>query len=506
MGKNRLVNIDYIGYLTETDGRVKYCEEPIQDHSDIVYELYDYSRDSHLSVEQVKAKYKELFPYNFWWQGYCLENEYSDVEYSVITNPLDIFNDYKVKLRKTLAKTNEKFRELRRELSKEKNFNLCTFKAEWKEELQDEENQLTQKYINLFIDAVEESMPALNYEYTVNKLKEACDVSAYSSDQKGWSDFKFLKVSDDIGVQVKTNFCYGNSSYFIVTLIYKGINLVPYSFLVTYYNARSVDIIRGTRDYKRCRASWKPALEFAAKCANEAKENPLEFIHEYLLSEISVLVDRLSDLVNNPDAFIGSMVKFRNKTSEDVNLNHLDDLNFDKMLIKDDELSTTIVALKVTDALKFIKDLQVLSQDFHFLTSYIEEILNLNFRIVPLINKVKSKVDSSLRSFENEIEDIKDKIEEVSAQIMEHKIQIKSILKGVYRKDARVELRANYIGSHPEYDELLSQLNEYNYRSHEATLRLRKREAFSIKLSSLLDIIEDAKNRTSNGEPLTMKS
>lgn len=506
MGKNQLVNIDYIGYLTKENGCVKYCEEAIQDHSDIVYELYDYCRDNNLTIAQVKKKYKELFPYEFWWQGYCLENEYSDVEYSVIRNPLAIFNDYPIQLRKTLSKTNEKYRALRRELSKEKNFILRAFNVEWKEELQDVENQLIQEYINLFIDAIEQAIPAINYEYTVNKLKETYDVSAYSSDQKGWSNFKFLKVSDDIDVQVKTNFCYGNSSYFIVTIIYKGINLVPYSFLVTYYNARAVDIIRGTRSYKRCRASWRPALEFAAKCANDAKENPQEFIYEYLLSEISVLVGRLSDLVNNPDSFIGSMVKFRNQNYEDVTLNHIEDLNFDSMLIKDDELSITIVALKVTDALRFIKDLQVLSHDFHFLTSYIEEILNLNFRIVPLINTLKSKVDYSLRSFENDVEDIKDKIEEVFNQIKRHEHQIKSILKGISRKDVRIDLKDSYIRNHPEYDELLSQLDEYNARSQEATIRLGKRKAFSKKLSSFLDLIEDAKNRTSNSEPLTLKS
>lgn len=494
MGNNRLVNIDYIAYLTEKDGRVAYCEYTIQEHVSIVQELYDYCRVNNVTIEQVKAKYKQLFPYDFWWQGYCLENEYQDVEYSVITNPLAIFNDYKVKLRRTLAQTNKKYRELRCERIKDGTFELSVFRAELKEELHYEENRLAEKYINLFIDAVEDSMPALNYEYTINELKEKFEVSAYSSDQKGWSDFKFLEISDDIGVQLKTNFCYGNSSYFIVTLIYKGIRIVPYSFLVTYYNARSVDIIRGTRSYERRRASWKPALEFAANCANEAKEDPIEFISKYLLSEISVLVDKLSCLVNNPEDFIRSMVKFRNKTLDDINLNHIDDLNLDSMLIKDEELSTAIVALKVTDALRFINDLQVLSQDFDFLTSYIEKILNLNYRIVPLINTLKMRVEDSILSFEENIEENEGRIAEVSSQIKQHKLQIKYILKGVYRKTARLDLKCNYKINHPEYEEQRSLLEKLNTINKDVKVQLQKRKAFSKKLSSFIELIEEAKN------------
>ena len=125
----------------------------------------------------------------------------------------------------------------------------------------------------------------------------------YSTDTLGWSDFTY-KVTDDVTITIGTNFGYGQSSYFHLGLCYKGIDVLPYSFVTKYYYANMADIIRYTRLYEVKHDSWNVAFEFVERMANLATANPDAFIEETIV-EGGTLRQRIriscSRLMRTPD-------------------------------------------------------------------------------------------------------------------------------------------------------------------------------------------------------------
>ena len=490
------INIDYIGYITNRNGIAEYEECEIEDHFEIVDKLKEWESCGIVSVPIARAVYKDLFPHEFWWQGYCMDNEYGDVEYNVITDPLDVLDQYKIKRRKKVEKIDQEYRELKQELLKEKKYDRIKFENDKSQEIKLADEELTERYVEKFITAVENSMAAINYEMTLHKLKSDPHVVAYSSDQKGWSRFNFLKISDDVGVKVKTNFCYGSSSYFIVTLVYKDINIIPYSYLVTYYNARSVDIIPGTRNFPRRRSSWRPALEYAVDCANLARKNPQKFIREFIMSEVTELVSKLEGLVSNPKEMIGKMVKIKRSDDSEMSLNHLNysGMGLERMLIDESELPIAVMALKVTDSIRYIESLKALSVDFKFLNKYIKKIVELNISILDQVEATKYSVEQTLAVYEKEVSKVQRKIIKNDRLCQPYIDELKTLSHRVRSKRIREEMEEDYIREHPNYQKLIADNDDFQMELTNAKARLVRRQAFVRILSEFIDKISDLLN------------
>lgn len=490
---SNLINIDYIGYITNKNGTAEYKEFAIDDYSYIVDELRSWANLGVVSIPNIRKVYKALFPPKFWWKGYCLDNEYGDVEYRVITNPLDVLNtDFKIEYQERIVKINKEYSALKQQLKQTKKYEHIKFEKDRSRDIKLAEEELTKKYIEKFISAVENSMAAINYELTLLKLKSDPNVVAYSSDQKGWSNFNFLKISDNVGIKVKTNFCYGRSSYFNVTIIYKDIPIVSYSDLVQYYYARAVNIIQCTRSFTRKRESWMPALRFAVDCANKAKKDPQEFIRSYILSGLTILVEELNSLISQPEEWISSLISFKDKTSEEINCYHIDTYGFDSMLINDNEFPTAFIGFKVTDSLKYIEGLRMLSNDFSFLEKYIRIIHELNKEIYNRIESTKAAVDLSLPSFEDEVNKLDVEKNSIKEKLEPHYQKIKILCKGYWKKSDIEKVFMQYRYNTPEYANLNNKLDDCNNKYVRAKVRLNRRVNFSNKLASFLELINNA--------------
>ena len=107
------INVDYIGYITTSNGVAIYKEWAIDDHSCIVDKLKEWVNLCTVSVPIMRALYKDLFPPKFWPKGYCLDNEYGDVVYNVITNPLDVLNQYNIEHQERLHEINKQYRKFK---------------------------------------------------------------------------------------------------------------------------------------------------------------------------------------------------------------------------------------------------------------------------------------------------------------------------------------------------------------------------------------------------------
>ncbi len=491
---SNLINIDYIGYITNKNGTAEYKEFAIDDYSDIVDELRSWANLGVVSIPNIRKVYKALFPPKFWGKGYCLDNEYGDVEYRVITNPLDILNtDFKIEYQERKVKINKEYSALKQQLVQTKKYEHIKFEKDRSRDIKLAEEELTKKYIEKFISAVENSMAAINYELTLLKLKSDPNVVAYSSDQKGWSNFNFLEISDEVGVKIRTNFCYGRSSYFIVTLVYKGIYIIPYSYLVTYYNARSVDIISGTRSFSRRRSSWKPALEYAVECANLARSNPKEFIRDFIINEVTELVSRLEDLVLKPKEAIEQMIRIKADSNSEIKLNHLNysGMHLDRMLIEEIELPIAVMAFKVTDSIIYIESLKALSTDFIFLNEYIHKLVKLNKNILKKVEATKDAVDQSLPLYEEQVTNIETEIKRNHRLRQPYIDELNTLSSRVGTKQAKEEIQQDYIHDHPTYQKLLKDKDDLEMLLSSAMNRFKRREAFAQTLGKFIETISN---------------
>lgn len=63
---------------------------------------------------------------------------------------------------------------------------------------------------------------AHSYQETVNKCKSDSSIKMHSVEEDGWASYSH-PINDDVTISVSTNFGYGNSSYFHLSLKYKGI-------------------------------------------------------------------------------------------------------------------------------------------------------------------------------------------------------------------------------------------------------------------------------------------
>ena len=120
----------------------------------------------------------------------------------------------------------------------------------------------------------------------------------YSFKNIGWNEF-YLKLDTEFYVSIKSNFGYGRSSYFLITLIYRGVQSIPYSIYIKYRFADTSEIIRHTREIALFDYCWPDALNFIKDAYNLCLKNPDEFVDKYYINECKTMVDGLEFLFNS---------------------------------------------------------------------------------------------------------------------------------------------------------------------------------------------------------------
>ncbi len=130
----------------------------------------------------------------------------------------------------------------------------------------------------------------------------------------GWSN-PIHQLTENFSVELKTNFGYGQSSYFYTKLRYKNIEIVPFSDWIKYENANAFEIIRYTQNYKLENEYWYDALMFAKDACNISLKDECQFVRMYIIEECEKMVNGLIDIINN-DHYIFKDVKSDKKFYE----------------------------------------------------------------------------------------------------------------------------------------------------------------------------------------------
>jgi hypothetical protein len=359
------MNKNYIGVVVkDRNGNLSYQREPIsRDYEDLKARLGVMCKNSNRTLLDLQDEMCRVFNLNELnrYYGYCLPYNYSE-SYIGGVNLLYKYEEYQ-----------NKIEEKKRELEKTLQFkirlvnNISYTKEQWIEkEIKEYAKELKSEYCKACLRFID----AYNFYKTKELVKGRENTVMFSTEDIGWTTYEY-PVNKDVVIKVHTNFGYGYVSYFFLNMKYKGVEILPYTAYIYYYNADAVQIMRHTRQYSTYdRDSWNLALNFAVEAANLAKDNPSEFINKWVINEIQEMYSGLVNYMNNPDAELEKFVqrglyqiKFENglwNMSTNVFLGN-DEVNY--KLYKN-EMSTVFKAEKITGALSFLENFNLYFERF----------------------------------------------------------------------------------------------------------------------------------------------
>lgn len=172
-----------------------------------------------------------------------------------------------------------------------------------KTELENFEQKQKKYHKYAYIDALEFWLQASCYFDTLKLVLEDEKVCMYSLEDVGWHSYTY-PIHGDFEFIVNTNFCYGTSSYFDIIVKYKGIKILPYSHIVSYYHANMVSFLSCTRKYHPYRENWDSCLKYVVELINEAYLDEERFIGKWIKQELKIMVEGLESIMENPERYL----------------------------------------------------------------------------------------------------------------------------------------------------------------------------------------------------------
>lgn len=488
MVNNGTTNIDYIAIIqVDDDNKTNFKRVPIE--QDFLLEnLEEILEDKNANVLKMQRIMGAKFlPNNRKVLNFCAPHEYDDRFISKCAYPKAISpGEYSKMIDDEIASAPAHLwdKNNRRYLSQEEIINRVR-------------ERFIIKTKREYFERARRYIYATNYERAMSeKVSLLSGVKMYSTDTIGWTHFDYL-VSDDIAIHLATNFCYGTSAYFRLCLCYKGINVLPYSFLVTYYYASQYELARYTRSYPANRDSWDRAFLFVEETANLASRSPAEFIEKWILNEVSMMMKGLREILNSPSRFIGKCQKAAGiPVSERVHrVRNMDLTESRQYAILTDEMDIAVKAEKISGAVNFLDNLSKLSEEIIDIKDTIEEIRTLAQSLLPEMSSMLIRIDEHISQLEVEKKKNVDSLTAVQRQLTPHEKRIKR-----REENARKEngfcytdlIRQEYSKKHPIYVELVEKENTLIKEINHLTGEISLRQSFYNEISSCKKTITDA--------------
>ena len=266
------------------------------------------------------------------------------------------------------------------------------------------------------------------YYDSASQFNRDNSIKMFSKENIGWNHFTH-QVNDDIKVALRTNFGYGSSTYFLLAVQYKGLDILPYSYIVTYYKAGIADIVRCTRNYSPCRESWVASFDFLTDFVNKSIANPEGFVEFYIMNEVEEMMRGLEAIAINPKGF---MEQIGDKKADPcvINVRPMFSEERTRMQSYPEETPILFKVEKITGALDFLNSLTAIAKEVKTLQPHIDRLLEINMTLYPevqdaiaKINKkveeqtvIKSKLEKQIAAFYEKLTPFEEEITRLRAE------------------------------------------------------------------------------------------
>ena len=493
------VNQDYLCLINVKNGVTCFEKVSIPQSTELVSALEQMAANPNQTVMDMQSRMNIEFPP-------------ASREYINYVSPAPYYASYicgtSYPKSRTLEEYNEEMERKSQEYSEEFENNHPTVKSENPEQF----FQLQSVYIDNKIKEYAESLKksylsaskryimAHNYTETLNTTKSRINVRMYSTDTLGWSDFTY-KVTDDVIITIGTNFGYGQSSYFHLGIRYKGIDVLPYSFVTKYYYANMADIIRYTRLYEAKHDSWNIAFEFVERMANMAAANPDAFIEETIVNEVKEMLGGLRAIIESPRRFMDA---FAGHAGETVRCNYLTVRNMYRderstYEVYPQEMSMAVKAEKIAGALDFLDNLRKLSKQVPGIGDAATQICDMASSIVPDIESMAHRLEAELAILDARLEARRNKIEGVRAEMKPHDDAIELLYAQAKEKDndsSRYDIREEYARQHDNYAKLRNKCWAIESEINKLENERRQRASFLSRLAKCVSKVRETELKT----------
>lgn len=487
---NRTANIDYLCVITENGGRTHFKTIDIPESADLVSKLEGLTKNENATVLDLQSQMNIAFSSNDRSPiNYVSPFAYADSYIEITTYPGTLsFGEYS----ELISQKNDALRE---EFSKRHESMQVNEPARFQEALNSYIESECAKYKTAlkkrYLTIAKRYICAKNYTKTLIKAKGQDDVKMYSTDTLGWSNFSY-RVTEDITINLGTNFGYGSASYFRLCLRYKGIDILPYSYMVKYYYANRRDLLRYTRLYDVSHDSWNIAFSFVEETANLAASSAEEFVRTWILNEVREMVYGLQGMLEEPDSYIHDLLENADKRTDCdfLSVRNMTWTEKNRFGAYPAEMSLAVRAEKVTGALDFLENLASLADTLPEINTSIEDIKAMAVSILPEIKTMIDKLTKEVALLQE-----KKAAKEVILSIIKHILEPhEKNIDALYEKRGedkkwtpRSEFEEQYAKSHKEYEEKKTEESELSSEISKISTEIQMRSSFRSDLQECVD-------------------
>lgn len=148
-----------------------------------------------------------------------------------------------------------------------------------------------------FFNLIFQHIIAYRRNLAICKWRQDSSVKIISHCSRGFHEERY-KINQNIDIVLKTNFSYGQASYFGVILTYKGLRILPCQDLVVFHGIKTAMLMSFSASFPlepnprnaEQPWGWHAAIDFIITVANMAITNEKLFIEKYIVSPCEQMV------------------------------------------------------------------------------------------------------------------------------------------------------------------------------------------------------------------------
>lgn len=488
MNRAPKINIDYISIIRQVGKLVKHekveIEKPLSLLSELKIMLDNPNNTLYDLQNQMTRHFSErdrnpigfLSPYSY-YSSYVEGVSFPEIY------TYDTFCQLKEKIRKDVLKYHNYSLEFCR-----KEYGEYKYQEKLTELIKDELDKKKEYYYYNCIRYID----AYYYRKSLSECKNQPEIKMYSREEIGWSVFDYI-INPDIKIGVYSNFGYGNSSYFYIILQYKGIAILPYSFLVNYFYADIREIRQYTRSYSAEAENWNFAFDFVEEVVNLAATDQVKFCDDFIRNEVNAMISGLEIVVSSPKDYVDKFTSMKNKREIPpyLNVRHISSIEEDEYKSYPDDIPIAIMSEKISDAHEFLANLSTLSEHFSYANEAIEKIHELTAKAKLVAEPQKKTNERRIEYLTPQLVDAKYELELYNEKKSVHDTIIKELYESQKEKEDAKSLytiRVEYEDAHPEYRDIKNNISQKEKEIRTLSDEIESRNSFIRRLDKCLNL------------------
>lgn len=311
-----------------------------------------------------------------------------------------------------------------------------------------------------------------------------------SEEKIGWSHYEH-QPNHDTSFKICTNYGYGRSAYFRVSMSYKGVEILPYSHVVTYAIAKMEDLVRATRNYSALRENWPLAMDFMIETSNLALQNEEEFLKIWLKNEVDEMMSGLRKICSNPELMMAHYKKFVDKSTPYLAVRNFTKREVEEYKVRKEELNVSLKATKISGALMFLDNLQSIASVFGYVDNALLDLKNLALSIIPEITRLLSSLKMELKALKKELDAEKIKLMSLEKRLVPYTrlLEKKYIEQGVISYDMKSKIERQFRSENKVFDKLKNEISVQQSSVWKKEAFLSARESFLDNLMGQKEMI-----------------